>query len=264
MKLCTKCNRQKEISAFSYDRSKKDGFCCWCRDCKSKCHRIYRELYSEKIKARSRIYYTTHCDKISIKRKNHYNAHIEQKRAKAKELYKLHPERFKRARDKWTKENPNKARCAVRRWTIANSKRIKQNRENWQRANPQKASQYSKKWRLANPEKVVATVEQYRARKMMAPGTGITERQWKKLMKKYSYLCIYCGQKKKLTIDHVIPLSRGGRHDIDNIVPACRPCNSSKQAKPLRVWLLRGSNAEKFLVPGQSNIELSMGARDNV
>ena len=43
--------------------------------------------------------------------------------------------------------------------------------------------------------------------------------------------CQYCGKKKrkdKLTIDHVIPLSKGGAHGPENIVTACRPCNSRK------------------------------------
>lgn len=36
-----------------------------------------------------------------------------------------------------------------------------------------------------------------------------------------------------LTMDHVIPLSRGGDHSIDNIVPSCFSCNASKGNKLL-------------------------------
>jgi 5-methylcytosine-specific restriction endonuclease McrA len=45
------------------------------------------------------------------------------------------------------------------------------------------------------------------------------------------YRCQYCGQKKKareLTYDHVVPKSRGGRKDWDNIVAACTACNARK------------------------------------
>jgi len=35
----------------------------------------------------------------------------------------------------------------------------------------------------------------------------------------------------RLTLDHVIPLKQHGPHDIENIVPACRSCNSRKGAK---------------------------------
>ncbi|MDI3342005.1 MAG: HNH endonuclease [Sphaerobacter sp.] len=43
------------------------------------------------------------------------------------------------------------------------------------------------------------------------------------------YTCQYCGAKTSdLTIDHVIPRSRGGRHSWDNLVSACRACNHRK------------------------------------
>ncbi|MBC7384770.1 MAG: HNH endonuclease [Cryobacterium sp.] len=45
-------------------------------------------------------------------------------------------------------------------------------------------------------------------------------------------LCHYCHQKFKasaLTLDHVIPLARGGTSTRGNCVPACKPCNSSKR-----------------------------------
>ncbi|WP_203620386.1 HNH endonuclease [Streptomyces sp. SID8499] len=40
------------------------------------------------------------------------------------------------------------------------------------------------------------------------------------------------------TVDHVIPLSRGGQHAEGNLVPACKSCNSSKGDKLLIEWLL--------------------------
>jgi 5-methylcytosine-specific restriction endonuclease McrA len=45
------------------------------------------------------------------------------------------------------------------------------------------------------------------------------------------YTCQYCGEpfsRNSLTLDHVIPISRGGRTNWENIVTACNPCNSRK------------------------------------
>ena len=39
-----------------------------------------------------------------------------------------------------------------------------------------------------------------------------------------------------MQIEHVVPISKGGAHDIDNIVPACAACNSSKGAKDMDSW----------------------------
>ncbi|KPC89921.1 hypothetical protein ADL27_38570 [Streptomyces sp. NRRL F-6602] len=50
------------------------------------------------------------------------------------------------------------------------------------------------------------------------------------------YGCVYCGGPYE-HIDHVTPLSRGGEHSIDNLVPACGECNLQKSdADPLS-WL---------------------------
>ena len=45
------------------------------------------------------------------------------------------------------------------------------------------------------------------------------------------YACVYCGGLKKLTIDHVIPKSRGGDNTWENMVTCCFDCNSRKGSK---------------------------------
>ena len=45
-------------------------------------------------------------------------------------------------------------------------------------------------------------------------------------------LCHYCGQKfspKELTLDHIVPVGRGGRSSKGNCVPACKECNNQKK-----------------------------------
>lgn len=48
--------------------------------------------------------------------------------------------------------------------------------------------------------------------------------------------CVYCGKFNKLTIDHFIPISKFGADKIENIVPACPKCNSSKNNKHPEKW----------------------------
>lgn len=48
--------------------------------------------------------------------------------------------------------------------------------------------------------------------------------------------CAYCGARSPLEIDHVIPLSLGGRHAEGNLVAACRTCNSDKSNLLLVEW----------------------------
>ena len=48
--------------------------------------------------------------------------------------------------------------------------------------------------------------------------------------------CCYCGAGERLSVDHLIPVSRGGPESADNIVWACAPCNSSKGAGDVLRW----------------------------
>lgn len=62
-----------------------------------------------------------------------------------------------------------------------------------------------------------------------------TERIWKvppvnrrEVLRRDHHSCQYCGSTKHLTLDHVIPKSKGGGHSWDNVVTACSHCNSRK------------------------------------
>lgn len=48
--------------------------------------------------------------------------------------------------------------------------------------------------------------------------------------------CYYCGHRDNLTVDHLVPLVRGGPDEADNLIWACRSCNSSKHGRDMLVW----------------------------
>lgn len=53
----------------------------------------------------------------------------------------------------------------------------------------------------------------------------------KNIMIRDGHECLYCGAIKDLTIDHIIPTSRGGKTTFENCITACRPCNNSKGSR---------------------------------
>jgi 5-methylcytosine-specific restriction endonuclease McrA len=53
----------------------------------------------------------------------------------------------------------------------------------------------------------------------------------KNVMRRDRFRCQYCGSRDKLTVDHVIPKSRGGRDTWENLVAACTPCNNKKGSR---------------------------------
>ena len=48
------------------------------------------------------------------------------------------------------------------------------------------------------------------------------------IMVRDGYKCMYCGTPRRLTIDHVIPISKGGKNNFENCTTACQPCNNKK------------------------------------
>ena len=86
-----------------------------------------------------------------------------------------------------------------------------------------------KAYRVHSPSVVLLVPEQIRLTLTDA------ERVWKvppvnrrEVLRRDKHTCQYCGSTKQLTLDHVIPRSKGGKHTWDNVVIACEQCNSRK------------------------------------
>ena len=77
----------------------------------------------------------------------------------------------------------------------------------------------------------------------------LTDEQWAALMDAWGG-CAYCGgDGAALQKDTMLPISRGGRYTLTNVVPACRSCNASKCNTEVTTWLRRKKLDERaFLV----------------
>ncbi|MFW6011470.1 MAG: HNH endonuclease [Desulfosalsimonas sp.] len=52
-------------------------------------------------------------------------------------------------------------------------------------------------------------------------------------------VCYYCGRRvsaKELTMDHIVPISRGGKSTRGNVVPCCKECNTQKKSRLPMEW----------------------------
>jgi 5-methylcytosine-specific restriction endonuclease McrA len=88
-----------------------------------------------------------------------------------------------------------------------------------------------------------------RQRRMQRVEHDLTVEQWGALQAAWGG-CAYCGAAgTALQRDCVLPVSRGGRYTLDNIVPACRACNASKCNDEVTAWLRRkGLDERRFLL----------------
>ena len=87
-----------------------------------------------------------------------------------------------------------------------------------------------------------------RKRRLAAVDNDLTADQWVAIQAAWNG-CAYCGATDTaLQRDCVMAISRGGRYTIDNVVPACASCNTSKCNEEVTHWLRRKRLDErKFL-----------------
>lgn len=72
---------------------------------------------------------------------------------------------------------------------------------------------------------------------LKATSSSEAKRLWRQSIKeKWNNECAYCGSKENLTIDHVIPQSKGGNDFITNVVCCCQKCNLEKSHNNWEIW----------------------------
>lgn len=74
--------------------------------------------------------------------------------------------------------------------------------------------------------------------------------------------CAYCGvSDEPLQRDCVLPISRGGRYTLDNVVPACASCNASKCNDEVTGWLRRKKLDERVFLVRQLEIRSAVASQ---
>jgi 5-methylcytosine-specific restriction endonuclease McrA len=134
---------------------------------------------------------------------------------------------IKKGRRKWRMENPEKSKASRNRWKHAHPEKTLEYDRRRRLVSPEKIRENSRKWRKKNKYYIKAAIAKRRTMKTKAGGS-FTSAEWNALCKKYKNKCLRCKKRRKLTADHVMPVSKGGTSNISNIQPLCGPCNSKK------------------------------------
>lgn len=134
-------------------------------------------------------------------------------------------------------------RDSCRRYRSKNPNKVRAQNEKWAREHPQQKRDYFKRWQKEHLEYFAVKSRNRRASEFDAEGTHTVadiEAQFKRQKGK----CYYCGCRmtkkpylpNSATVDHVVPLTRGGRNSPDNLVIACQTCNLKKHNKLPHEW----------------------------
>jgi 5-methylcytosine-specific restriction endonuclease McrA len=217
MAVCVKCDRELQATEEFFYRRKSGPLRRECKEC-------FRAAKTARADA-DRDYYR------EVARRSYLNADGAAAKRKAREA---NPELYAAIAERY--ESANRDRHKKRYYRDVEATRAK-NRAAYA-ANPEPRIAAVRKWQDAHPAETRLLVEQTRARRRAAPGTPPTVAEWVAKTRWFDHRCAYCFKSvRNPNMDHVVPLGKGGSQGIDNVVPACRPCNQSKAAKDLRAWL---------------------------
>jgi len=204
-RACTKCGVSKQLSEFFKDSKSKQGLRSSCKDCD---------------KARGRA---------------HYEANREKRLAWQKEYYLANQENAVIYARQWRRDNPEKTRGyhAAYKEKYPEKERIRHFEKslNYRKKYPERVRDACRKWGKNNREKVALINQRRRAK------TSEFVVLEKDIASIYSRPCVRCNKTSNITLDHIIPLSRGGAHSVGNFQPLCKSCNSSKGAKTMTEWI---------------------------
>lgn len=167
------------------------------------------------------------------------------------EYYRANKERYKQLGREWRRNNREAIRKYERKWLEKNRERKRESQRKWRVNNPEAnramARKSLRKWRANNPDKVGA-LKALRAKAELEGNATpeLIEAKWEASGK----TCCLCGEPidgtlpprhpMSRTLEHLTPIVRGGRHDIENLDFAHFSCNSSKKDKTLeeyKAWL---------------------------
>jgi len=121
------------------------------------------------------------------------------------------------------KENKKEHSDKGKRYYQKNKEKIKQKSREYYHANSKEINR-SRRFRIIE-------------RRVKRNQNGVYKVLKKEIDRMYNQPCSFCGSSDNIHIDHVVPISRGGRHSVGNIQPLCSACNLQKHNKYMIEWI---------------------------
>lgn len=203
LRTCTTCHATKPLDAFVKKASCPDGRAAQCKACRNAAILAWRTHNREHVRQQDKGYRAANREKRLQVYKRSYQKHKAERLAKAKA----------HSIQRW-QDNNTVLRIAARLYYQANKPRILAQRQ---------------ADRHANPEKHRNARALRRARKLAAP---VVERVALSVVyARDKGICSLCHERvprAEASIDHIIPLTKGGEHSYRNVALAHLRCNSSK------------------------------------
>lgn len=232
-KTCNKCKQILSLENFGKHSYTSDGLRSWCKVCNIESSKKYRQNNQEKVRETKRNWVNKNKDKKAAWDKAYYEKNKEKISSYHKKWRKENADYVRETTKQYREANKEKKAAGDRRWAQANKDKVNENSRRYRQRHPEKQNEIHRNYNKRNPE-VWRTIAQNRRTRKLENGIFlVTTKDIKRILNKP---CAYCGSKDRLTLDHIIPISRGGRHSIGNLLSACKSCNSKKHNKFITEW----------------------------
>lgn len=128
-------------------------------------------------------------------------------------------------------------KASQRKHRAANKESLYARTRAWKAENRAAVREAERAWRSTPQGRAITAAIRHRRRASMRGNEcePYTAEQLIALFNQHGGRCVYCGDEAD-SVDHVIPVSRGGPDALRNLAPACRPCNASKGNRLLCEW----------------------------
>ncbi|MGL5922118.1 HNH endonuclease [Chroococcidiopsis sp.] len=167
----------------------------------------------------------------------HYQENQEDIKKYASEHYSRNKERVNKQRRKYRAKKREYFRKYYARYYAANKESIKKYRADYRSKNKERVKLWIEKWEKSFKAKIANQRKRENRRKIKRNNYSFpyTSEQLKQRFKDFDNKCVYCGE-LATSIDHFIPLSKGGTDTLSNLVPACCRCNGRKTDFDPELW----------------------------
>lgn len=230
-KICSKCKTSKKIDDFYRSGKSKDGHRAICKSCENKQIKKWQLANKSKVLGYFKKYHDTHKDMLREKRQLYDKTRVdrEKKNSQLRKYYHANKDRFKTYMTKYRHEHHEELLAKKRAYYWAHREERAETNRLWREVNHTELLKKKRDYGRNHPEVGFRHTQRRRAQKKTTQIEIITRHQWEFIKSIYGYRCVYCGKKTiALQQDHILALASGGSHTLENIVPACGPCNQRK------------------------------------
>ena len=200
-------------------------------------------LNIEQRRERDRKYYAKNRERILATKKIYRDTHEKTKKSSQRYYWNNHEECLEKQREYRTKNRDRECE-RKREYRRINKEKVQLYNKQYREAHKQWFVEYMSKWHKENRDKAIVRIER-RLSNIRSLQCTLTVEQWIKIKAYFDNRCAYCGTQDRLTQDHFVPASKSGEYTHNNIIPACRWCNASKNAKDFFNWYPQQSFYDK-------------------